>query len=82
MVQTETRSHRHEIRLTADTTTADFLNRKADYLDTVARIKEAVAEERGSLDTKSFKPEDFYESIGSLEERAEAAFEASRRASG
>ena len=64
----------HEIRLAADATTADFLNRKADYLDTIVRLQEAMSEEGESLERQSLKPEDFYDSIGSIEERAEAAF--------
>ena len=67
-------SVRHEIRLTADATTADFLNRKADYLDTIMRLQEAMCEEGRSLEEQSLKPEDFYDSIGSVEERSEAAF--------
>ena len=66
----------HEIRLAADATTADFLNRKADYLDTIARLQEALSDEGDSLERQSLKPEDFYDSIGSVEERAEAAFKA------
>ena len=66
----------HEIRMTADATTADFLNRKADYLDTIVRLREAMSEEGESLERQSLKPEDFYDAIGSVEERAETAFKA------
>jgi hypothetical protein len=72
----QTAPRRHEIRLTADATTADFLNRKADYLDTVMRIQEAISEEGCSLESGSPKPDDFYDAIGNVEERAEAAFKA------
>jgi hypothetical protein len=67
---------RHEIGSLADATVADFLNRKADYLDTIVRLRESLSEEGGSLERQSLKPEDFYDSIGSVEERAEAAFKA------
>ena len=69
-------SSQHEIRLAADATTADFLSRKADYLDTIVRLQEALTEEGESLERQSLKPEDFYDSIGSIEERADAAFKA------
>ena len=77
--QTGTTSRRHEIRLTADATPADFLNRKADYLDTIVRLQEAISEEGESLERQSLKSEDFYNSIESVEERAEAAFKALAR---
>lgn len=70
---------RHEICLTADATTADFLNRKADYLDTIVRLKEAMSEEGDSLERESLNRDDFYDSIGSVEDRAEAAFKALAR---
>ena len=60
-------------------TTADFLNRKADYLDTIVRLQEALSEEGDSLEGRSLEPEDFYDSIGSIEERTEAAFKALAR---
>jgi hypothetical protein len=69
-------SIRHEIHLATDATTADFLNRKADYFDTIARLQEALSEEADSLERQPLKPEDFYDSIGSVEERTEAAFKA------
>lgn len=62
-----------EIRLAADATTADFLNRKADYMDTIARLREALTEEGDALARRSLKPDDFYDSIGGIEDRAEAA---------
>ena len=69
-------SRQHEIRLVADATTADFLNRKADYLDTIARLQEALSEDGDSPESQSLKPADFYDSIVSVEERAEAAVNA------
>jgi len=67
-------SRQHEIRLATDATTADFLNRKSDYLDTIVQLQEAMSEEGDSPERQSLKPEDFYDSIGSIEERADAAF--------
>ncbi len=67
-------SRQHEIRLAADATTADFLNRKSDYLDTIVRLQEAMSEEGESPERQSLKSENFYDSIGSVEERADAAF--------
>ena len=69
-------ARRHEIHLAADATAADFLNRKADYLDTIVQLQEAMSEEGQPLERQSLKPEDFYDSIGNIEERAEAAFKA------
>ena len=40
------------------------------------RLQEALSEEGDSLERRSLKPDDFYDSIGSVEERAEAAFKA------
>jgi hypothetical protein len=65
-----------EIRVTADATTADFLNRKADYLDTIARLREVFRDEGIALGNRSAGPEDFYDSVVGLEERAQAAFKA------
>ena len=65
---------RAEIRVTTGDTTADFLNRKSDYLDTIVRLREALSEEGESLASKSPKPDEFYDFIETVEERAEAAF--------
>ena len=69
-------SRQHEIRLSADATAADFVNRKADYLDTIVQLREALSKEGNSVESQSSKAEDFYDSIGSIEERTEAAFKA------
>ncbi len=69
-------AQRRDIGSLADTTSDDFLNRKVDYLDTIVRLREELCEDGNSLERKSLKPEDFYDSIGSVEERAEAAFKA------
>jgi hypothetical protein len=71
--------HHQEIPLFADATTTDFFNRKADYGETIAQLREAFCEEGDSLERQSPKPEDFYDSIGSVEERAETAFKALAR---
>jgi hypothetical protein len=77
--QTEAKPRTHEIRLTADATIANFLDRKADYGETIAQLREAFCEEGNSLEKQSLKPDDFDDSIGSVEERAEAAFKAMAR---
>ena len=75
----QTASSQQEIHLTADAAVTDFLNRKSDYLDTIVRLQESLSEEGNSLARESLKPDDFYDSIGSVEERTEAAFKAIAR---
>jgi hypothetical protein len=72
-------SVRDEIRLVADATAAEFLNRKADCFDTIVRLQETLSEEGESLERQSLKPDAFYDSVENLEERAETAFKALAR---
>ena len=67
-------SNQHVIRVVADATTADFLNRKADYLDTVAQLREALTDDAKAMERSPLNPDDFYEAVGNLEERSNADF--------
>jgi hypothetical protein len=62
------------IRMAADATTVDFLNRKADYLETIAQLREALADDEKTMDRSPLSPDEFYEAIATLEERSNAAF--------
>ncbi len=79
LAQPEKALRGREIRVTGDATTADFLNRKTDYLDTIVRLREVLSDEGNTLGKQFAEPEDFYDSIASLEERAEAAFKTLRK---
>jgi hypothetical protein len=67
-------SHQHVIRVSADATTADFLNRKADYLETIAELREALTDDAKAMERSPLSPDDFYEAVSNLEERSNGDF--------
>ena len=60
--------------MSADATTADFLNRKADYLDTIVQLREALTEDEKVRERSSLSPDDFYDAVDKIEERGNTAF--------
>ena len=68
-------SSQHIIRVPAEATTADFLNRKADYLDTIAQLREALTDDETAIEKSASSPDDFYEAVGNLEEQNNKAFQ-------
>ena len=68
-------------RVSAGVTTLDFLNRKADYLETIAELREVLTDDGKALERSASSPDDFYEAVGNLEERSNAAFQSLRQAS-
>jgi hypothetical protein len=67
-------SSQRVIRVAADATTTDFLNRKADYLNTIAELREALTDDGKAMERSPLTPDDFYEAVGNLEERSNVAF--------
>jgi len=65
---------KHAIRVPADATTIDFLNRKTDYLDTIAQLQQALTDDGKTTERSSLSPDGFYEAVGDLEERGNLAF--------
>ncbi len=65
-----------EAGVTVDTSIADFLNRKADYGDTIFQLRETLADEGHALADQPLGADEFYRAIVSLEERADRAFRA------
>jgi hypothetical protein len=70
----QTASSQHVIRVPADATTDDFLNRKAEYLETIAQLRETLTDDGKAMETSPLSPDDFYDAVGNLEERSNADF--------
>jgi hypothetical protein len=64
------------LTFTAEPSASDFLNRRSDYLDTIAQLQEQFCADGVAAEKKATQQDDFYSAIGDLEERAEAAFKA------
>lgn len=63
-------------RASTSISASDFLNRKSDYLDTIARLQEQFCADGVAAEKQAAEQDGFYSAIGDLEERAEAAFKA------
>ena len=51
-----------------------FLNRQADYLETIAQLRETLTDDGRSLEKSSLSPDDFIETVYKLEDRINEAF--------